>query len=49
MCYMLNYLRILSGSGDLLSFSVPEGTEKIARLWFPRGVNAQVDTIDMTF
>ena len=31
--------------GDLLSFSVPEGTEKIASLWFARGISTQADTM----
>ena len=37
--------------GDLLSFPVTGGTEKIAELWFARGVNTQADTmrIQLTF
>ena len=30
---------------DLLSFSVPGGTEKIAGLWFARGISIQAETI----
>ena len=29
---------------DLLSFSVPEGTEKIAGLWFARNISTQANT-----
>ena len=31
--------------GYLLRFSVPEGTEKIASLWFARGISTQADTM----
>ena len=30
---------------DLLSFSVPEGTEKIVGLWFAINISTQIDTI----
>ena len=33
--------------GDLLSFSRPGGTEKIAGLWFARGISTQADTIQI--
>ena len=31
--------------GNLLSFSVPGGTEKISGLWFARGISTQTNTI----
>ena len=30
---------------DLLSFSVPEGTEKISGLWFARNISTQANTM----
>ena len=35
----------LSASGDLLSFSVCGGTEKIAGLWFKGVISTQSDTM----
>ena len=37
MCNLLELSGLLVCLGDLLSFSVSEGTEKIAGLWFARG------------
>ena len=37
MCKILELPRLFVYLGDLLSFSVPERTEKIVGLWFARG------------
>ena len=37
MCNLLELSKFLVCLGDLLSFSVPGGTEKIAGLWFAKG------------
>ena len=44
---MLNMCNILELSGDLLSLSVPGGTEKIAALWFARGYQYPGDSMTL--
>ena len=41
----VNYQGFLSAWGDLLCFPVPGGSEKIAGLWFARGISTQPDTM----
>ena len=46
MCKVLQIIRAFCLPwGDLLSFSRPGGTEKIAGLQFARGVTTQADTM----